>query len=334
MPSLLLSRDAHPDADEPVALGAPWTMDMDDMLRMLVRAHAFQFDVAAPHLQQYVGRVRAAGGMLPKAVQPELYDANECRLRWAELDRLAILGGEAADETPSVTPPAPSAAPVAAAPPQLAPRGIDAESDDDSDDEGVLDVNALRNRLMGVPVPDPPTRAAAPAAPPPTTSAPQPPAARQQSARENAPIAAPGELPDVAEQLAAIERMTAGGGGEAASELIGPLMQLRAQVDAFRDDGATSPAARIDALRELTSSMAQLQQRALTWQAAGGHAAGADAASANGAPRSNGHNGAAHGGPIAADASGAGPGGGIDLAAGLDALDLDGLIADLERRAA
>ena len=41
MPSLLLSRDAHPDADEPVALGAPWTMDMDDMLRMLVRAHAF-----------------------------------------------------------------------------------------------------------------------------------------------------------------------------------------------------------------------------------------------------------------------------------------------------
>ena len=126
--------------------------------------------------------------------------------------------------------------------------------------------------------------------------------------------------------------MTAGGGDGAASELIGPLMQLRAQVDAFRGDGATSPAAWIDALRELTSSMAQPQQRALTWQAAGGHAAGADAPSANGAPRSNGHNGAAHGGPIAADA-GRGAGDGIDLAAGLDALDLDGLIA-LERRAA
>ena len=56
---------------EPSDGGAPlaWTPDIDDMLLLISRQHAFDFPVVATHVQRYIRNVHAAGGMLPKRVR-------------------------------------------------------------------------------------------------------------------------------------------------------------------------------------------------------------------------------------------------------------------------
>jgi hypothetical protein len=56
---------------EPADRGTPlaWTPDIDDMLLLISRQHAFDFAVVATHVQRYIRNVHAAGGMLPKRVR-------------------------------------------------------------------------------------------------------------------------------------------------------------------------------------------------------------------------------------------------------------------------
>ena len=56
---------------EPADRGTPlaWTPDIDDMLLLISRQHAFDFAVVTTHVQRYIRNVHAAGGMLPKRVR-------------------------------------------------------------------------------------------------------------------------------------------------------------------------------------------------------------------------------------------------------------------------
>ena len=56
---------------EPTNAGTPlaWTPDIDDMLLLISRQHAFDFALVSSHVQRYIRNVHAAGGMLPKRVR-------------------------------------------------------------------------------------------------------------------------------------------------------------------------------------------------------------------------------------------------------------------------
>jgi hypothetical protein len=115
----------------------PWTLDMDDMLRTGVRRNEFDFEAASKHIQGYILRLRACGGILPDEVVEPLYTAKACRERWARIDFMACQAFRrraAGEELPA---PPVAANIFASAPP--AQRGQHGVADDDDDDDEVLD---------------------------------------------------------------------------------------------------------------------------------------------------------------------------------------------------
>mmetsp|Transcript_949 Transcript_949/g.3073 ORF Transcript_949/g.3073 Transcript_949/m.3073 type:complete len:155 (+) Transcript_949:3-467(+) len=122
-----------------------WTPDMDQMLTLTLRHTAFRFDEAARRMQSYVATVREAGGDLPDSVQPPSYDAVACRMRYAELDLRSCRALSGCPTSPSSQADPAETAPAVAA----VPRGERMkESDSDCVEHGVLDVHALRCRLI------------------------------------------------------------------------------------------------------------------------------------------------------------------------------------------
>lgn len=170
-PAMLPDAGAAAWAATDAASAAPWTLDMDDMLRTAVRKSGFHFEVAARQIQGYVLRVRAAGGILPEAVVEPLYTADECRLRWSRLD----LAHCTALRDLATCAPATAAGPAAASGSAIATACGDAisrvregfvnmpepskaaDNDDDSDnsdgssenDYGIVDLNVLRAQRLG-----------------------------------------------------------------------------------------------------------------------------------------------------------------------------------------
>ena len=150
---------------EPMHAGTPlaWTPDIDGMLLLITRQHAFDFAVVATHVQRYIRNVHAAGGMLPERVTAavQAYDACACRLRWAQLDHEACglmreaMRRHAAGLAPFEDTPPPASrtavAPTISVSAPVKTGGAEGDSDGESEEEdtsGIVDVNALRRRLM------------------------------------------------------------------------------------------------------------------------------------------------------------------------------------------
>ena len=306
------------------------------------------------------------------------YDACACRLRWAQLDHEACglmreaVRRQAAGLAPFENPP-PPAAQAAAAPAVSASdpvrNGGAADADDEESEEdlsGVVDVNALRRRLMAdagytvsaaeepqVPASAAPTMRPQPAAGPAVVrGGGAPPAVQQAQAPSRAtstlarqPAAAPAAaatrggatatpelaaLSELAAQLSTVE----GPEAAAAGALLRPLDGLRQRVDglqALLHDPAQDQGSKMAEVSSLVGQMQELHGLAQRHQevVASGRAAGGGDGAANGAA-----NGATRGAADAGAAprrAAAGADGGLGMG-GLDTLDLDGLLQSLEGR--
>ena len=171
----LATDDKHAAKVEAATANSPkWTLDMDDMLRTAVRRSTFDFAAASRHIQGYVLRVRAAGGILPEEVVEPLYTADACRLRWTQLDLdncrayHDLANNKMTSNTPGAAPtkaldrsddqpPAkvdvgPAPVPIRDGParrPVVGGDGSGDDDDDDDDDYGIVDLNALRAQRLG-----------------------------------------------------------------------------------------------------------------------------------------------------------------------------------------
>ena len=292
--------------------------------------------IVATNVQRYIRNVHAAGGILPKRVPQELqsYDAQACRLRWAQLDHQACgLMQEAARRQASGAElePAQPPAGTAAARPLMRTGAAETDEADDSDEaepdlSGVVDANALRRRLMAdagyvLAEPDPPPAAAAPPAPQPGAMQPamglfgggaRPPAARAPvpatapaSARGGGGGGAVAAAAAVEPQLNALRQLgeqLSGAESEQLAPLLTPLEGLRQRVETLPTmlhDPGTDMAQKMSEIQALVGEMSALQQRAE--QSAAQQVAAGAAAPTNGNGHGNGHgNGNGHGAPRAA----------------------------------
>ena len=161
-----LQAGAAPDAWNQAGTNIPWTLDMDDMLRTAVRRAAFDFDAASRHIQSYVMRVRASGGILPDSVVEPLYTVDACRERWAHLDfcacqvyRRVAAGEQLPSDGNRDMARALAAAMSTVERPREPPKSTAPASDDDDDDDddgggggneyGIVDLDALRAQRLG-----------------------------------------------------------------------------------------------------------------------------------------------------------------------------------------
>ena len=230
------------------------------------------------------------------------YDACACRLRWAQLDHEAcgLVREAVRRQTAGLAPfenPSPPAAQAAAAPAVSvsAPvrNGGAAEADDEESEEedlsGVVDVNALRRRLMadaGYTVspaeePQPPAASAAPTMRPPPAARPGPaarpapaavrggaPPAVQQAQAPSRGTGAPARQPAAPAPAAAAAAVATTGGATATPELAA-LSELAAQLSTAEGPEAASAGAllrpldglrqRVDGLQALLHDPAQDQ---------------------------------------------------------------------------
>ena len=255
---------------------------------------AFDFDAAATHIQSYVLRVRACGGILPDEVVEPLYTATACRERWAHLDAVMCQAYRtAASEGFKSTPTAAATAAAVAA--VDAPPPLEDEDDDDDDEPenyGILDLNALRAQRLGGAfgaAPSLPAKKKSEAAAAKRTS--QTTAGRRSPANNAPPPPqATDASPDFtplfgrSQQLAELEQLAAGlsngevrpsdavGDGEetaqqlqAASTLLGPLGDLRKKMEgleALLQDTSTDMAAKLGEVAQVHREMAELQNLA------------------------------------------------------------------------
>ena len=332
-----------------------WTLDMDDVLRAAVRRTSFDFEASSQQVCSYVERVRIAGGILPDEVAEALYTARACRERWSQLDLSACRAYH------NVTQPQNGAAAAAAA-----KNAADADeapplssSDDEGNDYGIVDLGALRAQRMGGSVP--------PSSKPKSTSTaaakPRVPVRRPAApARPQAPPAAPEPLPDFtpllgrSQQLAELEQLATTlsngtGGGRAAPtdddrafmetvdamdadaaehrkqaatmlrEPLGELKRRMEGLEALLSNETTDMAATLSEVAQAHREMAELQSIAHRAQTTAPLAGGAGEAGAWEAPQADST-------PLRYEPA---TSGGLNLEAVLDGMDLDGLIASLEK---
>ena len=177
-PALLSGSSDTWNASLKSAAALKWTLDMDDMLRTSVRRSTFDFEAVARHVQGYVPRVRAAGGILPEEVVEPLYarrslpsplvPARSCNCRCLPRAHQRVSGAgenpflEREHNEPELllwrvlvaSPLAPSNITMA-----KGARGAGGDNDDDSDDAtptrrtpGIVGPNALRAQRERTPL--------------------------------------------------------------------------------------------------------------------------------------------------------------------------------------